>query len=97
VFVSEVEAAVLAHPAVADAAVVGIADPEWGRRVHAIVRPQPDADLSQLPDSIRAHCKGLLASYKVPRTIEFVDDLGRSEAGKLNRQVLARTRETTNS
>jgi bile acid-coenzyme A ligase len=94
VFVSEVEAAVLAHPDVADTAVVGIADPEWGRRVHAIVRPRPDTDLAELPGSIRAHCKGLLASYKVPRTIEFVDDLGRSEAGKLNRQALARARES---
>jgi bile acid-coenzyme A ligase len=97
VFVTEVEAAVLAHPDVADAAVVGIADPEWGRRVHAIVRPRTDTDLAVLPESIRAHCKGLLASYKVPRTIEFVADLGRSEAGKLNRQALARAREDKSS
>lgn len=93
VFVSEVEAALLGHPDVADVAAIGLPDPEWGRRVHGIVVLKDGADRDGLEERLRAHCKGQLASYKAPRTIEFVDDLGRSEAGKLNRQALVRARE----
>jgi bile acid-coenzyme A ligase len=93
VFVAEVEATLLAHPAVDDAVVIGLADPEWGRRVHAILQLTAGADrdavLAELPD----HCKARLAAYKVPRAFEVVVDLGRSEAGKVNRQALARARE----
>ena len=91
VFVSEVEAALLAHPDVADVAVVGLSDPEWGRRVHAIV--QPVAGKAPDPAALRDHCKQLLAASKAPRSFDFVDDLGRNEAGKLNRQALAAARE----
>ena len=93
VFVSEVEAALLGHAAVLDVAVVGLPDPEWGRRVHAIVVPQPGALRDGLDGELRSHSKSMLASYKAPRSIEFVADLGRSEAGKLNRQALVRERE----
>ncbi|MEZ5734241.1 MAG: AMP-binding protein [Novosphingobium sp.] len=93
VFVSEVEAALLAHPDVGDVAVIGLSDPEWGRRVHAIVVLQPGAAPDGAADRLRAHCKELLAAYKAPRSFEFVDTLGRTDAGKLNRQALARARE----
>jgi len=93
VFVSEVEAALLGHGDVHDVAVIGLPDPEWGRRVHAIVVPRAGAAREGLEKALREHCKTRLASYKAPRSIEFVDDLGRSEAGKLNRQALVRERE----
>jgi bile acid-coenzyme A ligase len=93
VFVSEVEATLLAHPDVADVAVVGLADPEWGRRVHAIVQPREGTDTSGLDAVLRAHCKQQLAAYKAPRSFEFVAALGRTDAGKINRQALARARE----
>ena len=93
VFVSEVEAALLAHGDVADVAVIGLADPEWGRRVHAIVQLKPGADQAAADTRLRAHSKTMLAAYKAPRSFEFVADLGRSEAGKLNRQALTRQRE----
>ena len=93
VFVSEVEAAMLGHPDVHDVAVIGLPDPEWGRRVHAIVVAKPGAFRDGLDQELRQHCKTRLASYKAPRSVEFIDDLGRSEAGKLNRQALARERE----
>jgi bile acid-coenzyme A ligase len=92
VYVSEVEAVLLMHSEVLDAAVVGLPDAEWGRRVHAIVQLVPDADPEAFRDAVRAHCKGHLAGYKVPRTVEVVDDLGRSPAGKLNRRALAEAR-----
>ena len=97
VFVSEVEAALLAHADVADVAVVGLSDPEWGRRVHAIVVLQSGADANEAADRLRSHCKDLLAAYKAPRSFEFVDTLGRTDAGKLNRQALARAREEENA
>jgi bile acid-coenzyme A ligase len=94
VYVSEVEAALLAHPDVADAVVVGLRDPEWGRRVHAIVEPAPGADRAALPDALRAFCRDRLAGYKVPKTVELVDDLGRAATGKINRRALAEARDT---
>ena len=93
VFVSEVEAALIAHPDVADLAVVGLSDPEWGRRVHAIVQLREGLDPSGMDAVLRAHCKQRLAAYKAPRSFEYVADLGRSDAGKINRQALARARE----
>jgi bile acid-coenzyme A ligase len=94
VFVSEVEAALLQHPDVADVAVIGLADPEWTRRVHAIVQLREGADVTGMDAVLREHCKHLLAGYKTPRSFEYVAELGRTDAGKINRQALARARET---
>jgi bile acid-coenzyme A ligase len=92
VYVAEVEAVLSEHPAVEDVVVVGITDEEWGRRVHAIVAPRPGADRATLADDLRRFAAGQLAPYKVPRTFEIVEQLDRSEAGKINRQALAEAR-----
>lgn len=97
VFVSEVEAVLVAHPDVDDAVVIGLRDPEWGRRVHGILQLRAGADREGIFSSIRAHCKERLAGYKVPRTFEIVDDIDRSEAGKINRQAMAKDREERES
>jgi bile acid-coenzyme A ligase len=92
VFPAEIETALSEHPAVADVVVIGLADPEWGRRVHAIVQPVDPA--SPLPaEEIIAYAKGRLAPYKVPKTVEFVDSIPRSEATKVNRAKLMEERE----
>lgn len=93
VFVSEVEAALLQHADVADVAVIGLPDPEWTRRVHAVVQLRPGADPAGMDAVLRGHCKALLAAYKAPRSFEFVAELGRTDAGKINRQALTRARE----
>jgi bile acid-coenzyme A ligase len=87
VFPAEVESALSEHPQIADVVVVGLRDPEWGRRVHAIVQP---TDLANPPevDEVIAFAKARLASYKAPKTVEFIDSLPRSEAMKLSRGAL---------
>ncbi len=87
VYPAEVEAALLEHPAVAEAIVVGLPDADLGARVHAIVRPE---DVAQAPDAdaLRAFAAARLVSWKLPRTIEFTAEALRDEAGKARRGQL---------
>jgi long-chain acyl-CoA synthetase len=86
VYPAEIEAALLAHPGVADAGVVGIPDPDLGEVVYAVVRPIGSGD--GLVEALHAHLAAELARFKRPRTIELRDALPRSETGKLLRRVL---------
>jgi O-succinylbenzoic acid--CoA ligase len=87
-----VEAALLAHPDVADAAVVGLADSEWGERVAALVVPREDADLDAT--AVEAHCRDRLADYERPRTIRVADAVPRTDSGTVRRDaVRARLRD----
>jgi bile acid-coenzyme A ligase len=92
VFPAEVESALSEHPGIADVVVVGLRDPEWGRRVHAIVQPADPANPPDL-DEVIAFAKERLAPYKVPKTVELVDALPRSEAMKLSRAALIAERD----
>jgi bile acid-coenzyme A ligase len=91
VFPSEVEAALIDHVGIADVVVVGLSDPEWGRRVHAIVAPAR-TEAPPSADEVIAYAKRRLAAYKVPKTVEFVDTIPRSEATKVNRGQLIAAR-----
>jgi acyl-CoA synthetase (AMP-forming)/AMP-acid ligase II len=86
VYSAEVENALAAHPAVAASAVIGVPDPDWGERVHAVVVLLPDHQVTA--QEIRAHCKTLIAGYKSPRTVEFVAALPMSGAGKILKREL---------
>jgi bile acid-coenzyme A ligase len=92
VFPAEVEAALSEHPGVADVVVIGLADPEWGHRVHAIVQPADQADPVAV-DELTAFVKARMAPYKVPKSIEFVPSLPRTEATKINRAQLIAERQ----
>src|SRR5690606_1025062 len=74
VYPAEVEAELLRHPAVADAAVIGVPDEEWGEVVVAVVEAAPGAVSPTLADELVAHCREHLAGYKCPRRIDFVDE-----------------------
>ncbi|MDT0203180.1 AMP-binding protein [Nocardioides sp. AE5] len=85
IYPAEIEAVLHSHPAVLDVAVVGIPDPEFGESVVAFVQTDAHVDDSSdaLADTLREHCRELLAGYKCPRQFHLVDSLPRSDAGKL--------------
>ncbi|MCU1287222.1 MAG: acyl-CoA synthetase (AMP-forming)/AMP-acid ligase [Acidobacteriales bacterium] len=87
VYSGEVEAVIYAHPAVREAAVFGIPDPKWGELVMACVVLKPGMNLTA--DEVVAHCRQSLATYKVPRRIEFLDtEFPKSGSGKILKRVL---------
>ena len=84
IYPQETENVLALHPAVYDVAVVGLPDPEMGESVAAFVQPAPGAVPGpELEAEIIAFVKSKIASFKAPRTVRFVGDLPRSEAGKL--------------
>ena len=75
------------HPEIADVVVVGLKDDEWGRRVHAIVEAT-DHDRPPSEHDVRAFAKERLAAYKVPKSVEFVDAIPRTPAGKMDKKAI---------
>jgi acyl-coenzyme A synthetase/AMP-(fatty) acid ligase len=89
VYPQEAEDALLAHPAVLDAAVFGVPDPDFGERVHAVVQPAEEpGDPSALERELIEHCRSRLADVKCPRAIDFRAELPRHETGKLYKRLL---------
>lgn len=88
IYPAEIEAALTAHPAVADAAVFGVPDPEWGQSVIALVQPREGARSTQLPTELAEFCALRLARFKQPRRIEVRGELPRTPNGKLSRSRL---------
>jgi acyl-CoA synthetase (AMP-forming)/AMP-acid ligase II len=86
VYSAEVENALSSHPAVAACAVIGVPDPDWGERVHAVIVPVPGA--APTAGGLRDHCKTSIAGYKAPRSVELVDSLPLSGAGKVLKRDL---------
>src|SRR5882724_5119589 len=87
VYCGEVEAVIYEHPAIREAAVFGIPDPQWGELVMACVVLAPGKSLTA--DNLIAHCRQSLANYKVPRRIEFSEiELPKSGSGKILKRIL---------
>ncbi|MGA4840466.1 AMP-binding protein [Streptomyces sp. G45] len=92
VYPAEVEAALIAHPDVADVAVVGVPDEEWGQRVVAVVQVEDGVRAGDaLAERLVAHCRGVLAGFKVPRSVVFRETVPRSPAGKVLRREVRGT------
>jgi len=89
IYPSEVEAALLAHPKVADAAVFGIPDEDWGEQVKAVIEPAAGVEPSAaLAAEILEFCAGRIAKFKCPRTLDFIAEMPRDPNGKLYKRKL---------
>jgi len=89
IYPQETENVLALHPAVYDVAVIGVPDPEMGESVAAFIQPAPGVVPGpELEQEIIAFVKSRIASFKAPRAVRFVDDLPRSEAGKLMKSQL---------
>jgi fatty-acyl-CoA synthase len=82
----EVEGALLRHPAVLEAAVVGMPDPKWGESPHAFVVLRPEVTASAA--DLREFARATLAHFKVPSAFHFVDELPKTATGKIQKYVL---------
>ena len=79
----EVEDALFSHPAVAEAAVIGVPHDKWGETVKALIVLAPDTEATE--EEIIDHCRDLIAHYKCPTSVEFRDELARTATGKLQK------------
>lgn len=86
VYPAEIEAALIAHPGVVDAAVFGIPDDRWGQALHAVVEARKDG--APTAEALQAWCREKLADYKCPRTVEFIATLPRDPNGKVLKRDL---------
>jgi long-chain acyl-CoA synthetase len=88
IYPNEIEAALLSHPEVVDCAVIGIPDAEFGESVLALVVPTQGLGDAALRERLEGHLANCLARYKLPRRIEWRDQLPRDDAGKLLKRRL---------
>ncbi|RIK17752.1 MAG: AMP-dependent synthetase [Acidobacteria bacterium] len=86
IYPREVEEVIAEVPQVAQVAVVGVADPDWGQRVVAFVTPRPGAAVTE--DQVREHCATRLASYKKPKEVRVVEEFPLNSTGKIAKKVL---------
>ncbi|TAK34608.1 MAG: hypothetical protein EPO21_09100, partial [Chloroflexota bacterium] len=84
----EVEAVLYRHPDVEDVAVVGVPDDEWGERVVAVVVPRRESAEKPSAEELIGFCRERLASYKKPSAVHLVDELPRSDLGKVHKNIL---------
>jgi fatty-acyl-CoA synthase len=88
VYPAEVEAVLHAHPAILEAAVIGVADAQWGEVGHAFIQQRPDHTVGEA--EVLGWSRSRLAAYKVPKRVTFVEAFPRTAAGKIQKHVLRR-------
>jgi long-chain acyl-CoA synthetase len=86
IYTKEVEDVLHAHPAILEAAVIGVPDSQWGEKVKAVVALKKDKDVSE--EEVIEFCKGRLARYKSPKSVEFVGELPKNPSGKILKREL---------
>jgi acyl-CoA synthetase (AMP-forming)/AMP-acid ligase II len=86
IFPIEIEEVLYAHPKILEAAVIGVPDPDWGERVHAVISPKKGEHMSEA--EVIDFCRDRIAGFKRPRSVEFVESLPKSPVGKILKRVL---------
>jgi long-chain acyl-CoA synthetase len=89
IYPAEIEGELVMHPAVADVAVYGIPDDQWGEAIKAVIQPAPGVTpTDELTDEIREFAAARLAKYKLPKIVEYLAELPRDDNGKLYKRKL---------
>jgi long-chain acyl-CoA synthetase len=89
IYPAEVDAVLLGHPSVSDAATIGVPNEEWGEEVKGVIELKDGIDPSdELAGELIAYCRERLAGYKCPRTVDFTDHLPRHDTGKIYKRLL---------
>ncbi len=88
VYTAEVEAVLLSHPAIAEAAVIGVPHPDWGEVVHAVIALEPGTKVSEA--EVVAYCRERLAGYKTPKAVTVMETLPRNSTGKVLKRELGK-------
>ena len=89
IYPAEIEGALLTHPDVADAAVFGIPHDDWGEEIKAVVEPGPGVEGDDaLTGRLLAHCAERLAKFKLPKSVDYTDEMPRDPNGKLYKRKL---------
>jgi acyl-CoA synthetase (AMP-forming)/AMP-acid ligase II len=86
VFPTEIENVLAEHPAVNEVAVVGLPDPHWGERIHAVVSILAGQNASE--DELRAFCRDKIATFKIPKSIEIWQELPKGPTGKIQKRSI---------
>jgi acyl-CoA synthetase (AMP-forming)/AMP-acid ligase II len=86
VYSAEVEQALAKHPAVRQCAVIGLPDVKWGEKVTAVIVQIPGTAVTA--DELIAHCRSLIAGYKVPKEVKFVETLPMTATGKVLKRAV---------
>ena len=86
IYPREIEEILVRHPAVHEVAVIGIPDEEWGEAVKAVVSTVDGGEVTE--EELIEFCRDHIASYKKPRSVDFVDDLPRNNYGKIVKREL---------
>ena len=89
IYPAEIEGVLLAHPKVADAAVFGIPHEDWGEEIKAVIEPAPDVEPGdELTGELLAFCRDNLAKFKLPRSVDYTNEMPRDPNGKLYKRKL---------
>ncbi|NPU85227.1 MAG: AMP-binding protein [Syntrophaceae bacterium] len=86
IYPAEIEAVMIGHPVIAEIAVIGVPDEKWGESVKAIIRLEPGK--TSTAREIIEWCRGKMAGYRIPKSVDFVDDFPRTAIGKVQKSVL---------